>query len=84
MPTVPRPADLKLTGLVSSLRCCQLFSGLSGEDLATIAGFTQMLRLAKEGKPVRVVSDQVTAPTNTADIAEALLPLVRDGAEGPR
>jgi dTDP-4-dehydrorhamnose reductase len=41
-----------------------------------------MLRLAREERPVRVVSDQVTTPTNTADIAEALLPLVRDGAEG--
>jgi dTDP-4-dehydrorhamnose reductase len=41
-----------------------------------------MLRLAGEEKPVRVVSDQVTAPTNTAEIAEALLPLIRDGAEG--
>jgi dTDP-4-dehydrorhamnose reductase len=41
-----------------------------------------MLRLAREGSPIRVVSDQVTAPTNTADIAEALLPLVKDGAEG--
>ena len=41
-----------------------------------------MLRLAGEGKPVRVVSDQVTAPTNTAEIAEALLPLVRDGLRG--
>jgi CRP-like cAMP-binding protein len=48
MPTLPRPADLKLTGLVSSLRCCQLFTGLSAEDLATIAGFTQVLRLAKD------------------------------------
>ncbi|MEX0782962.1 MAG: dTDP-4-dehydrorhamnose reductase [Dehalococcoidia bacterium] len=41
-----------------------------------------MLRLAREEKPVRVVADQVTAPTNTAEIAEALLPLVRDGAAG--
>ena len=41
-----------------------------------------MLRLAREEKPVRVVSDQVTAPTNTAEIAEALLPLVLNGAEG--
>lgn len=41
-----------------------------------------MLRLANEGKPVRVVSDQVTAPTNTAEIAEALLPLVKDDARG--
>lgn len=41
-----------------------------------------MRRLAGEGNPVRVVSDQVTAPTNTAEIAEALLPLVRDGWRG--
>ncbi len=41
-----------------------------------------MLRLASDGKPVRVVADQVTAPTNTAEIAEALLPLVRDGMRG--
>jgi dTDP-4-dehydrorhamnose reductase len=41
-----------------------------------------MKRLAGEGKPVRVVADQVTAPTNTAEIAEGLLPLVRDGARG--
>lgn len=41
-----------------------------------------MLRLAREGNPVRVVADQVTAPTNTAEIAEALLPLVREGARG--
>ncbi|MGE0599453.1 MAG: dTDP-4-dehydrorhamnose reductase [Dehalococcoidia bacterium] len=41
-----------------------------------------MLRLAREGNPIRVVGDQVTSPTNTAEIAEALLPLVRDGATG--
>ncbi|MEO6045048.1 MAG: sugar nucleotide-binding protein [Tepidiformaceae bacterium] len=41
-----------------------------------------MLRLAREGNPIRVVSDQVTAPTNTAEIAEALLPAVRDGIRG--
>lgn len=59
MPTTPRPADLKLTGLIGTLRCAQLFSGISGEDLATIAGFTQTLTLAKddtlfrEGEPSR-------------------------------
>lgn len=60
-------------------------SGLYG--LAGSAGkggnFVQtMLRLAREGNPIRVVSDQVTAPTNTAEIAEALLPVVRDGVRG--
>jgi len=41
-----------------------------------------MLRLAREGGPVRVVADQLTAPTNTAEIAEALLPVVKNGARG--
>ena len=41
-----------------------------------------MLRLAREGNPIRVVADQVTAPTNTAEIAEALLPLVKARATG--
>lgn len=41
-----------------------------------------MLRLAREGNPINVVADQTTAPTNTAEIAEALLPLVRAGARG--
>ena len=41
-----------------------------------------MLRLAGEGNPIRVVSDQVTSPTNTAEIAEALLPLVKQGESG--
>jgi len=41
-----------------------------------------MLRLAREGNPVNVVGDQVTAPTNTAEIAEALLPIIQAGARG--
>ena len=42
----PRPVDLKLTGLVGTLRCCQLFSGLSPEDLGVIATLVQ--KLAKD------------------------------------
>ena len=59
MPTTPRPADFKLTGLIGTLRCGQLFTGLSGEDLAGIASFTVVLPLAKddylfhEGEPSR-------------------------------
>ncbi|MBI2516245.1 MAG: Crp/Fnr family transcriptional regulator [Opitutae bacterium] len=59
MPTTPRTADLKLTGLIGTLRCCQLFTGLSAEDLATIAAFAQVQSLAKddylfhEGEPSR-------------------------------
>ncbi|MEO8538367.1 MAG: dTDP-4-dehydrorhamnose reductase [bacterium] len=41
-----------------------------------------MLRLAREGNPIRVVADQTTAPTNTAEIAEGLLVCVKDGIRG--
>ncbi len=59
MPTTPRPPDAKLTGLVGTLRCCQLFTGLSAEDLGAIAGFVIVEKLAKgdylfhEGEPSR-------------------------------
>jgi CRP-like cAMP-binding protein len=59
MPTTPRAADHKLTGLVGTLRCCQLFTGVPGEDLAAIAAFTVVQSLAKddylfhEGEPAR-------------------------------
>jgi dTDP-4-dehydrorhamnose reductase len=35
-----------------------------------------MLRLAREGRPIRVVADQILAPTYTADLAEAVLRLL--------
>lgn len=59
MPTTPRSADLKLTGLTGTLRCGQLFTGLPAEDLAAIAAFLQVQTLAKgdylfhEGEPSR-------------------------------
>ena len=49
MPTTPRSADLRLTGLTSSLRCCQLFTGLPSEDLTVLASFTVTLSLPKDG-----------------------------------
>jgi dTDP-4-dehydrorhamnose reductase len=36
-----------------------------------------MLRLAKEGKPIRVVSDQVCTPTSTVDLAQATIALIK-------
>jgi dTDP-4-dehydrorhamnose reductase len=41
-----------------------------------------MLRLAGEGKPIRVVTDQRCTPSYTADVAEAAAALVRAGASG--
>jgi CRP/FNR family transcriptional regulator len=55
----PRTSDPKITGLVSTLRCCQLFTGLPGEDLATVAAFSIVLSLDngeylfREGEPAR-------------------------------
>lgn len=40
--------ERKLTGLSGTLRCCQLFSGLSPEDLATIASFSRLRTLSKD------------------------------------
>lgn len=48
MSLAPRPADLKLTGLMSTLRCSQLFAGVPGADLGTIAAVVQPLTLAKD------------------------------------
>lgn len=44
---MPEPSPERLTGVSSSLRCCQLFSGLSADDLNAIASFAVSLRLAK-------------------------------------
>ncbi len=40
-----------------------------------------MLRLGREGGPLRVVDDQLGSPSMTRDIAEALLDLASSGAE---
>jgi dTDP-4-dehydrorhamnose reductase len=41
-----------------------------------------MLRLAGQGKPLRVVGDQVCTPTSTADLAAALMALLATKAHG--
>jgi dTDP-4-dehydrorhamnose reductase len=41
-----------------------------------------MLRLASEGKPLRVVDDQVSAPTYTGDLAHAIARLLQADAPG--
>lgn len=59
---------------VSSLFGVAGASGKGGNFVET------MLRLAKEKGELRVVNDQVMAPTGTADIAEALLRLLKGKA----
>jgi len=41
-----------------------------------------MLRLAGQGKPLRVVGDQMCTPSYTVDIAEATVPLIQSGRFG--
>jgi dTDP-4-dehydrorhamnose reductase len=41
-----------------------------------------MLRLAGQGKPLRVVGDQLCTPSYTVDVAEATVPLIQSGAFG--
>ena len=65
-----------LVARVSGLYGLAGSSGKGGNFVET------MLRMAREQRPIRVVSDQVTAPTNTAEIAEVLLPLVQDEVTG--
>lgn len=47
MPMPPHRSDTRTTGLIGTLRCCQLFSGLPAEDLAAVAAFSKALILAK-------------------------------------
>jgi dTDP-4-dehydrorhamnose reductase len=63
------------------LRTCGLYGvwgagGKGGNFVET------MLRLAGQGKPLRVVDDQVCTPSYAADVAEATLALLEAGAQG--
>jgi dTDP-4-dehydrorhamnose reductase len=60
-------------------------SGLYGRAGASGKGgnFVEtMLRMARQGQRIRVVDDQVSAPTYTEDVAEALLAAIDAGARG--
>jgi dTDP-4-dehydrorhamnose reductase len=65
-----------MTLRVSSLFGVAGASGKGGNFVET------MLRLAKEKGSLKVVNDQIMAPTATADIAEALLRLLKADAPG--
>ncbi|MBI2956349.1 MAG: dTDP-4-dehydrorhamnose reductase [Acidobacteria bacterium] len=58
------------------IRTCGLY-GRAGSRARQGSNFVEdMLRLAREGKPIRVVTDQVLTPTSTADLAQKLVPLL--------
>jgi dTDP-4-dehydrorhamnose reductase len=57
------------------VRTCGLYGPSSGRGKG--GNFVEaMLRLARSGSPIRVVSDQVVTPTSAEDLAEALVPLL--------
>ncbi len=54
-------------------------AGTSGKD----GNFVDtMLRFAREGRPIRVVEDQISTPTNTVDLAGTLLDVIERGGRG--
>lgn len=63
------------------IRTCGLYGahGVGGKG----GNFVEtMLRLAREGRPIRVVRDQRCTPTYTVDLADATAALVERGATG--
>lgn len=58
------------------IRTCGLY-GASGSGGKGGNFVETMLRLAREGKPLRVVADQVCAPSYTVHVAEAVVKLVQ-------
>lgn len=63
------------------IRTCGLF-GHRAPGVPSSNFVATMLRVAKQGKPLRVVDDQVCTPTFTDDLAQATLNLIRAGAAG--
>jgi len=63
------------------IRTCGLY-GLGGSRSKGGNFPETMLRLAAQGKPIRVVNDQVVTPTYTADLARAVSQLIRTEAYG--
>ncbi len=63
------------------IRSCGLY-GLWGSGGKGGNFVETMLRLAAQGKPVRVVSDQVCTPTFTLDLARAVVALIQAKGQG--
>ena len=63
------------------IRTCGLYGYTGSRDKGT--NFVEaMLQLAGQGKPVRVVNDQVCTPTSTMDLARAVVQLMRTDCYG--
>jgi dTDP-4-dehydrorhamnose reductase len=84
-------AESKLAGERLALERCQRafvfrVCGLFGVGRSLTGGRTNfvetMLRLAREGKPIRVVHDQVLSPSYTRDIAPKVWRVLARGAPG--
>ena len=63
------------------IRTCGLY-GTSGSGGKGGNFVETMLRLAGQGKPIRVVNDQRCTPSYTADVADATVQLIARGASG--
>lgn len=63
------------------VRTCGLY-GLGGQSTRAGNFVETMLRVAATGKPLRVVDDQIVAPTSTLELAEKTLELVSSAAAG--
>jgi dTDP-4-dehydrorhamnose reductase len=80
----------KLAGEVLVRLSCERYYVVRSSGLYGVAGSSgkggnfveTMLRLAREGRSLRVVDDQVLAPTYTADLARGLRELVATGHYG--
>lgn len=89
MPPSRPAASAKLTGLIGTMRCSQLFSGLPPEDLAAIAAFTVTQTLARdaylfrEGEPSRgcylVQSGAINVHRVSASGREQVIHVFRSG-----
>jgi len=63
------------------IRTCGLY-GLAGSRSKGGNFVERMLERAREGKPIRVVSDQILTPTSARELAERVVPLIRAAPYG--